>query len=257
MGVIRGSGQTDAADHFLTRIARAQTEWAQDISKNANGSYSFRDDQRSPFAGYDFQLFDFSRPFEGTKNRPTATVKFVVSAHRIIVTLYDDVQYACDFHRQTGRPKAPDDPYATYIGCKTGTRNCTAYFFTRRGRIDMPARMTCKHTQKQLHLVYGNRGRDPYTGRLIPETSPNPYAPWLFTHTMTIEIRPDEAARARGISVAALYGQLIRDRVASFGLVPDSDYSFVEIDDYEEDCLDYCLWKASGLRKEDIDATPY
>jgi len=231
-------------------IARVKAQWLDSI-RHAGGTYSFKSSERSPFRGYDNDLLAFSYPFKGMKHRPTASVTFAVSANKLVFTLYDDVQYACDFD-QNGSPAAPADPYTQYFGCKTGTWGAKIHFYREDDDIVVPSKMVCRHASKQYKLVYGNRGRDPYTGRIIPEKSANPYSPWLFSHTMTFTINLDKLAQVMGTTRQDMFRTLLHSYIWGIGTSPERDRPLFQLDDYLGDCLTYCLWKVSGLPLDDI-----
>jgi len=186
------------------------------------------------------------------KNRPTATVTFTLSATTLEFTLYDDVQYACDFD-QNGSPAAPADPYTQYFGCKTGSWGAKIHFYREDDDdIVVSSKMVCRHASKQYKLVYGNRGRDPYTGRIIPETRANPYSPWLFSHTMTFTIHLGKLAESMGATRQDMFRILLHSYIWGIGSSPDHNRPLFQFDDYLGDCLTYCLWKVSGLSIDDI-----
>ena len=206
--------------------------------------------------GYDYDKYDFSKPFkvEGMRNRPTGSTTLTITNQGIVVKTYNDVQYATEFYSNTGdvwkegSAKKPADPYLNSLGCKTGNHSSFLYFTIGGKEYKCKVTTNCKHSSKRLVIQtsskrYDVKKHDFIVGGNDPGGESDFLSPWKFMHSLTIQVSFDSMAKAVGVSKQELFNLIVKNGITG---IYTSEYSFW-IEPEFDNVLLYRIAKIKGL----------
>lgn len=249
------------------------------VSRKKNGDYSYKVKRSTYVKG---NAYSWPYAVKELTNHPTATVSCNISTNTITFVYYADCQLECEFYTDEdvktvgrsrlygdpihgvtgliGSEKRPADPYRELMGCKDGTtqtgklyilcaklKNYQRYTDTNKGDLLKGTfKKTCTHSNFQFQIMRGG-GRLKLDGTRT-QSGRIPFCPWKFKHTMTVTFNIDNIAQTNGISKKEVVLYLLR---GVKGVQYDKIISF-PIEDTEDICLFYCLYKKFGITDQDL-----
>lgn len=194
---------------------------------------------------YKYLDLDYSDPHEGLDHGgPISRLTYEITNDAIVLKIYDRVQLTCDFDN-SGTEKAPADPFAQYLKCKSGVaQTIEGMILLENGKhVKCSVPSLCNHSKR--HMKYdGGESNKRINGRLKRGRSINYYAPWQFVHNQTVTYDLNKISKSQNISKKELAYRLIKNKI--IGIVTNEGGVYNDVEDSERRHLVYCLWKLFG-----------